>query len=272
MGLRRLTVERSWGRCRRGGDLSSVESQWRLDAFTGSTGLQLSDECGYLWIGRCLQLLAQQRLVHARVLNRSRRVSARGERAHQADRHARAEGVLGGEPAQPGHGAREIPVRLERGRRLLHGLRVATGQARALVVHPAAELRRGVGDVEPLEQRTPIQLERFGGLSSVERGVEGDRVARHDLPVEPYLVIAAAEDRIGAERAPQKVDGLAEGVAGVLLVMLRPEEGEQLVAPVQAAWGCEDEVCEERDPARLGERGAKLVAGRTLQLQRAESP
>src|SRR5256885_8625641 len=50
-------------------------------------------------------------------------------------------------------------------------------------------------------------------------------------------------------------------------VILRPEEGEQLVAPVQAAWGCEDEVCEERDPARLGERGAKRSEEHTSELQ-----
>ena len=126
--------------------------------------------------------------------------------------------------------------------------------------------------MEPLEQGTPIELERLSGLPGVERRLEGDRVARHDLPVEPYLFIAAAEDRVGAERAPEKVDGLAERVAGVRLVLLRPEEGEQLVTPVEGAWGCEGEVDEERDPARLGEHGPKLVAGRTLQLQRAECP
>src|SRR2546430_7094857 len=200
------------------------------------------------------------------MLDGSRRVSAGRESAHQPDRDTRAEGILGGKPSQPGHCAREITRRLARGRHRLDSLSVAARQARALVVQPAAELRRGVGDVEPLEQRAPIQLERLGGLSSVERGLEGDRVARHDLPVEPYLFVAAAEDRVGAERAPEKVNGLTEGVAGVLLVLLRPEEGEQLVTPVEAAWACEGKVDEQCDAARLGESGAKLISCRTLQL------
>ena len=149
---------------------------------------------------------------------------------------------------------------------------MAARQARALVVQPAAELRRGIGNVEPLEQRTSVELEGLGGLSGVERRLKRNRVAPDHLLVDTQFLVGATDYRFGAERAPEEMDRLAESVAGARLVLLRPEEGEQLVTAVQASWGCEGEVNEERNASGLGKERAKLVSFRTLELQRAKRP
>src|SRR5438128_2091848 len=132
----------------------------------------------------------------------------------------------------PRHGTGEVARRLPRARQFVHRLRVAVRQTRALLLEPAVELWRRIRDVEAFEQRTPIEVDRLGGPSGVERGLKRDRVAPQRLPIDPQLFVGTAHDRRGAERAPEEVDRLAEGIAGVLLVLLRPEESEQLVTTV----------------------------------------
>ena len=63
---------------------------------------QLPHELGDRRVGRRVELLAQQRFVNARVLQRSGPVSRRRERPHQCSRDARIQQIEGRKPTPPG--------------------------------------------------------------------------------------------------------------------------------------------------------------------------
>jgi uncharacterized Zn finger protein len=63
---------------------------------------------------------------------------------------------------------------------------------------------------------------------------------------------------------------LVERPAGVLLVLLGPEESEKSVAAVKAAGAGNGEVCEEGDALRLREDRVKVLALVVSQDERSE--
>jgi hypothetical protein len=65
-------------------------------------------------------------------------------------------------------------------------------------------------------------------------------------------------------------EGLVEGPAGVLLVLLRPEESKKSVAAVKAAGSCNGKVGEEGDALRLREDRMEVLAVVVPQDQRSE--
>jgi hypothetical protein len=97
--------------------------------------------------------------------------------------------------------------------------------------------------VKALQQISSIKLDGFAGPSSIECLLERDGIAP-EIPVQTQCVAVAAYQRIGAEGAAQDMDRLAQGIPGVLGVMLRPEEREEGVAPVLPAGGGQRQVRE----------------------------
>jgi hypothetical protein len=68
------------------------------------------------------------------------------------------------------------------------------------------------------------------------------------------------------------VDCLAERVAGVRLVLVRPEEREQLIAAMRPPRSSEREVDEQRDAPGLREDRAQLAAVGRLEIERPKRP
>ena len=109
------------------------------------------------------------------------------------------------------------------------------------------------------------------GSPACERPIERGGVAPERLLGHADLLVAPAGEDLGPERAAQEMERAAEGGAGVSLVEIGPEEGEERVAPVEPAGRVGGEVGEEAEPLRLLEHGPHLPAFRGPEVQHAES-
>ena len=139
-----------------------------------------------------------------------------------------------------------------------------------LPVEPVLQLGRRARHVEPLEQRPAVERERALGVARRQRL---RRVPwRRTTPPAParHLLVAAADHDLGADLRPQEVERAAERGARVLLVELRPEQGEQRVAAVKPPWRGHGEVGQQPEPLRLLEDRAQLAAVRVPEVQYAE--
>jgi hypothetical protein len=112
--------------------------------------------------------------------------------------------------------------------------------------------------MEALEQVAPVELDRVGEPASVERFLERDRVAPQMSRRETECV-AAAENDVRTERAAKNVERLAQRVAGVLGVVLGPEEREERVPTVRPAPRGERQITEEGYSLGLREDRSQLL-------------
>src|SRR2546422_9774107 len=131
---------------------------------------------------------------------------------------------------------------------------------------------RGTRNEESLEQVSAIELERLGQLARRYGILERRDVAPQVVKVEPDLLVAARHDRQRAERIAQHVQRLAERRPGVLHVELRPEEGEQSVAAVQATRSSGGQVGEQREAPGSGEEARDLASLGVGEVQGPEQP
>ena len=163
----------------------------------------------------------------SRVLQRAGAISAGLEGPHQAQRHARAEGIDRRDSPPPA-GRRHVVASTARGlsqrlERRPHTL----SEVGPLPVYEPFEFRRAA-EMEPVEQRTPVRrdgplevLPRERRLEVVE--IDGDHVA-----IEPQVVRPRGD--VGrTEVAPQPVEQLRERVVRALLPALGPQIRHQLV-------------------------------------------
>ena len=111
---------------------------------------QLPNDCGDFWIWRDVQLLSQECLVYARVLNRSRRIARRSERADEAKRRPGAVGIARGDPPPPDDSTTEVSGAFALPGQRLDRFDITTGETLAFGVEPSLELGR-VDNVEPFE-------------------------------------------------------------------------------------------------------------------------
>lgn len=174
----------------------------------------------------------------------------------------------------------ETPPQLDRGERIVPPLRVPrhplqqrlveAREARPLVVVPSLE-RRSVRHGEAAEQLAPVQLERLvRAPAALQRRLEGARVAPEPPRFHADQLGTARDDGVAAERPAQDVERLAERAARVCGIELGPEEGDQRVAAVEAAWAGEGEVGQECHAFRLAQQVARLRAGGAAQVDRAQ--
>ncbi len=103
--------------------------------------------------------------------------------------------------------------------------------------------------MEALEELAVAQPDRVGG-SALEDGLAQ---RGHVAPDVRYadLAVAPRGDDVRAELATQVVERLAQRVARALLRKVRPEEGEEVVAAVEAEVLGDGQVYEECKPLLL---------------------
>ena len=87
--------------------------------------------------------------------------------------------------------------------------------------------------MEPVEERTPVQLDRPAWIFTDDGVVELRHIAAHDRRVESKQ-LALARYRAVAEGLAQVVHGVGEAVTGGRIRLIGPQESDQLV-PGQAA-------------------------------------
>ena len=127
---------------------------------------------------------------------------------------------------------------------------------------------RAVVHVHSIEERAAIQLDRarrvlrFRRLDEIE-GVNDES----SLGRERYGRVAGG-DRPLAERAPERGQRVAQGVAGACLVLLRPEHAEKRVARYGAPGHGEDGEQRELGPALR--QGRVFITGSSDQGQPTE--
>ena len=90
-------------------------------------------------VGRQVELLSEQRRVHARVAERGSDVTGRGQRRHQPSGDARAQWILRCERAPPRQRRRGVAASRRLGGQAIERLRVRARQHAALVIKPLLE-------------------------------------------------------------------------------------------------------------------------------------
>ena len=140
-----------------------------------------------------------------------------------------------------------------------------------LTVDPSFRLR-GTLDVEAVEEMAPIELERLGQIVPVDRGVEGGGIAPEGGGFHRHLVVAPADDQVGTTRLAQEVERPTECRAGVLLIEVRPEPGEERVPPDRSARRRGREVDQQGQSLGLLENGPQLAARRRTEIGGTEGP
>src|SRR5262245_27537732 len=104
----------------------------------------------------------------------------------------------------------------------------------SLLLQPLLQLGRA-GNVEALEQISPVQLQCIGPVFRSHGLLEAPRVTPERLRISRKLLVPAKQKRALAEGTAQNVDALSQGGARVLLVGLWPEETQELVTPMESA-------------------------------------
>jgi hypothetical protein len=203
----------------------------------------LANERPHLRIRRDIEFLAEHRLVQTRVLHRSGAIAGPCQRAHEPERYPRAVRIARGKSPPPWGGADEVCGCFSLVRQLFERSRVASCESLALGLDPAVELG-SAADVKALEELAAIELDRITQPAAVERFLEANSVAPEICPVYAQRVAIPAHKRACAESLTEHVDGLAQRVAGMLLVVLGPEQRNERVAPMKGARRCEREVGE----------------------------
>ena len=210
---------------------------------------QLGGEGGHGSIGRRFELGPDGALVLSRVLQRRGAVSRRHERAHQSDRHPRAQRIEPREPPPPRGSTRMIaPAGRVVGERL-ERRGDALRELCPLHLHEPLELER-TAEMEPVEQGAAVR--GHGALELMPRQCRLDvvQIDRDHVTIEAQLARAHGRVRL-AQVSPQRIQQLGERMVGALRVALGPEIRHDLVAahPFVASQGQERE---EGEAAPLG--------------------
>src|SRR5436189_929065 len=158
-----------------------------------------------------------------------------------------------------------VAARRSGGREGFAGAAEALGEACALAVRPALELRRA-REEETIEKRTVVQRDRPLQLALCEGRFELLDVGRHDLRVQSELA-GSEEQLLRVEVAAQRVQRLRQKMSRLLLTAFGPEAGEQLVAAHTALTGC----CEEGQQGEGTSLGRRPGAQRGIPLDRESS-
>ncbi len=152
------------------------------------------------------------------------------------------------------------------------GLAGAIAPVGPLAVEPVLELDRRAGHVEAVHEGTVIERERGLRVARRQRLVHRGRVAPERRLRHADLVVTAAGHDLGSERRAEEIDRPPEGGAGMLLVELRPEEGQQGVAAMEPAGRGDGEIGEQGEALGLAQHRAELFAGGVTQVEQAERP
>ena len=193
-----------------------------------------------------VELLAQQALVHPRVLERARPIARGFERSHQPERDPPVRRLGGGTPAPPAHCGPPVTRRFGRLGHRFQRRRVPLGEARPLPVGPRLEFH-ALRQVEAVEKRPGVEPHRRLRPILVQEALEIRHIARDARRVETKVVSRRGDDVV-AEGGSEQVERVGEGAPGAVGIQLGPEQGEELVAGQRASTG-EREHRQQGEPA-----------------------
>ena len=114
-------------------------------------------------------------------------------------------------------------------------------QPRALIFQPTLELGHFANE-PPLQQMTAIQLERPLVLTVVDRALELGSVTPDSSLVDCHVAVTAIHDGRVTQLASQNVQRLTQGMTGLLLTRLGPEQRKQLVSAMETPGLCGEEI------------------------------
>jgi len=132
------------------------------------------------------------------------------------------------------------------------------------------------GLVLTVQEPKPPSIDKFkapasAGDHSITSGQQVSVLRLKMIGANPKTGVEGRDD-VAAECTPQDVQCLAQCRSRVLLVELRPEQGEQAVAAVESSGSGGREVGEQRETARSSEQPLDLVSRGIGQLQSPEHP
>src|SRR5918999_1597844 len=112
--------------------------------------------------------------------------------------------------------------------------------------------------MEVLEEIAAVEIDSLAGPTSIQRVLEGNGITPEVSPLQPQLLIGGIDQRVPSERAPKEVHRLAQSVARVLSVVLRPEQDEKRITTVRPARESQRQVRKQGGALGLRENGAKV--------------
>jgi hypothetical protein len=140
-----------------------------------------------------------------------------------------------------------------------------------LLVEPSLKLG-GIRSVKPPKKLAGVELQRLSVGASGSESLELARIAPQRRRIEAHLLVGAGDDETGAERQAQVVKRLAQSGAGVRLIEVGPEQGNERVSAMKPALIIHGEEREQRQSLRLTRGTESLLPGRPTQLNGTEGP
>jgi hypothetical protein len=137
-------------------------------------------------------------------------------------------------------------------------------------VDPALQLVRCAAHEEPFEKVAVVERQRLLELSMIEQLGEHAHVARDGVRRDAHFFGAAAHEHTVTELVTQEVQRLPQRLSRLHLIQIRPEQCEQMVAPLESACGFDGEMAQQRQSLRLRQHRAQLFAIRAAQRERAQ--
>lgn len=107
--------------------------------------------------------------------------------------------------------------------------------------------------MEPREQVALVQLGRLAPLARLYRLLERPDIAPALLGTQSDLLFPPADNHLRTELLAEEVHGLSQRRASVLVIGVGPQEAQEGVAPVKAAWRGRGEVGEKGNALGLGQ-------------------
>lgn len=202
------------------------------------------------------------------VLQRSGAIPVAFEGSHESEGDPRAVRILVREGPQPLDGLIRPTLPLRRLGERLERPGLVPEQSLPLRVDPPLEPGR-VGQVEAVEERRRLELDRATPFLPFDRVTELLGVAREELPIEAQLVSGRHQDLVSRSLI-DPVDRVREEPTRALGVRVRPQVADDLL-PGEASIASERQKGQQRDPAAL-HRASRQRSLRTLQCGGPEEP
>jgi hypothetical protein len=105
--------------------------------------------------------------------------------------------------------------------------------------------------VQAVQERTPVPVDGLGESLLLQSLRQGYGVALEDFRRDAQLLPAPPKDGLTAQTAAKPVEGLAQGIARVLLVQLRPEHRKQGVTSAKAPGRRQGQIGQQREQLGL---------------------
>jgi hypothetical protein len=161
-------------------------------------------------------------------LERPGQVTALRKRLHEPNGDLRVQRIKRREAPQPAHRTSGVPGGVAAVRYPSENLLILVSEGAPLLLCPSLEGVRA-RQVEPLEERPPVQLGRAFEVATIDGGVKRGHVAGDQIGIEAQ-VLQSQENILRPQVAPERIERLGERPPTPLLIGVRPQLGNQAIA------------------------------------------